>query len=512
MKQALKVMIVITIVLSLGFLFAADYVGSNACSGCHADKYATWEDSGHPWKANVIVDNNPPPYPSEAADNNFMGDWMAGLGTTWENVALVIGGYGWKARFVGHDGVIIGTASSSVHTDGHNQFNFFGGVNHGWVDYSKTTENKKYNYGCFKCHTTGPTEEGSWLPDLGLGSFAEGGVGCEGCHGPGGDHVVGPTKTNIDRNYFNQNNGGMGLDYAGQGGLGVVVPTAGSGDVVSQCGACHNRSFAAPINASGGFVKHHEQWDEFIATGHFENGGQNCVTCHDPHKRVIWDGDGITKTCETCHTTQAALTNHPGAANCVDCHMPYAVKSGTTRGESGFQGDVRSHLVKITVKDESMFTADGSNVKDDADRPASLSLEFSCLGCHNADPNDAIHDKTLAEALATAGDMHKEATVGVEGENTVPGSFRLHQNYPNPFNPNTKITFDLSQSQEVYLAVYDILGQEVAVLANGLLPAGSHVVNWNGTSKNGEQMNSGVYLTKLTTENQTQSVKMILMK
>ncbi len=64
----------------------------------------------------------------------------------------------------------------------------------------------------------------------------------------------------------------------------------------------------------------------------------------------------------------------------------------------------------------------------------------------------------------------------------------------------------------MYLAVYDLLGQEVAVLANELLPAGSHVVNWNGISRNGEQMNSGVYLAKLITENQTQSVKMILMK
>jgi hypothetical protein len=526
MKQALKAIVIITIVLSLGFLFAADYVGSAACAGCHGaadlsgtgyDIYTNWEGSGHPWKANVIDNNNPPPYPSVAADNNFMADWMTGLGTAWEDIALVIGGYGWKARFVGHDGVIIGTASSSVHTDGHNQFNFYGGVNHGWVDYDKSTENKKYNYGCFKCHTTGPSTEGSWLPDLGLGTFAEGGVGCEGCHGPGSDHAAGPTAENIARAYINPNNDGNGLDYGGAGGNGVVMAKAGSvtttDDVVTSCGMCHNRSFTAPINSSGGFIKHHEQWDEFIATGHFENGGQSCVTCHDPHKRVIWDGDGITKTCETCHTTQAALINHEGTQSCVECHMPYAAKSGTTRGESGFQGDIRSHLMKITVKDESMFDASGDQVRDDVDRPASLSLEYSCLGCHNADSNDAISDKTLAEALASAGDMHKEqTTVGVEDETTVPGTFRLHQNYPNPFNPNTKITFDLSQSQEVHLAVYDLLGQEVSVLTNGLLPAGSHEVNWDGISKNGEQMNSGVYLAKLITENQTQSVKMILMK
>ncbi|NHZ85179.1 MAG: T9SS type A sorting domain-containing protein, partial [Planctomycetia bacterium] len=257
-----------------------------------------------------------------------------------------------------------------------------------------------------------------------------------------------------------------------------------------------------------------EQWDEFVATKHFESGGQTCLTCHDPHKRVIWDGDGITKACESCHTAQAALINHEGTQTCIECHMPYAAKSGAQQGESGYQGDIRSHLMKITVKDESMFTEDGSNVRDDADRPASLGLEYSCLGCHNADPNDSTPDKTLADVLANAEDMHheKETNLAVEGSNAVPGSFRLYQNYPNPFNPNTNITFDLNQAQEVYLAVYDLLGQEVAVLTNGLLPAGSHVVNWDGISKNGEQMNSGVYLAKLITENQTQSVKMILMK
>ena len=382
------------------------------------------------------------------------------------------------------------------------------------MDYEKTTENKKYNYGCFRCHTTGPTEEGSWLADKGLGDFAEGGVGCEGCHGPGGDHIGGPTKDNIDVHYFNQNNGGNGLDYAGKGGLNMVVPTKGDGDVVSQCGACHNRSFASPINASGGFVKHHEQWDEFVATSHFEKGGQDCSTCHDPHKRVIWDGDGITKKCETCHNPSGdMIINDHTSVGCVDCHMPYAAKSGTKVGMSGFQGDVRSHLMKITVKDESMFTDDGSNVRDDADRPASLGLEYSCLGCHNADPNDAVADKTLEGALATAGKMHEErTTVGVEDDAIIPVSFKLYQNHPNPFNPTTAIKFDLTSAQNVHVAIYDMLGQEVAVLNNSELVAGSHSLSWNGVADNGIQVNSGVYIAKLTTGRNSKSIKMILMK
>ena len=95
MNKALKIALILSVVLSFGMLSAQDYVGSNSCSGCHSGQYGTWEDSGHPYKANVIVDNQPPYYPTVATDNNFMSDWMTGLGTTWDNVALVIGGYGW---------------------------------------------------------------------------------------------------------------------------------------------------------------------------------------------------------------------------------------------------------------------------------------------------------------------------------------------------------------------------------------------------------------------------------
>jgi len=82
--------------------------------------------------------------------------------------------------------------------------------------------------------------------------------------------------------------------------------------------------------------------------------------------------------------------------------MPYADKSGTTRGQSGYKGDIRSHLFRITPNTESMFTEDGKWVKDDDTREASLSPAYSCLGCHNDDPNDDIPDMTLEAAAAAA--------------------------------------------------------------------------------------------------------------
>lgn len=378
-----------------------EFIGSDACKTCHTDKYTDWAESGHPYKFTITEGNTGPVYPVEA--QNFQNDWLNNLtdgSVTWDNIAGVIGGYGWKARFVGTDGDIIGTLESQFNPEyGHNQYNFFGGQDLGWSDYHPT-DKKTYNYSCFKCHTTGGTEDGTWLEGVdSLGSFTEGGIGCESCHGPGSLHVNEPSKTNIDRVYEFAHIGNSGLEIDGV----LQEPNEMSDDVNFLCGTCHNRDYKNPINAKGGFIKHHEQWDEFTTTDHMA-GGMTCITCHDPHKRVIWDGDGITKTCASCHTEQAAKTNHGSSATCIDCHMPYAAKSGAKQGLSGYEGDVRSHLVRITVDTASMFTEDGAWVRDDETRPASLSPAYSCLGCHN---RNGETNKTLEAAVAAAKDMHK---------------------------------------------------------------------------------------------------------
>ena len=385
----------------------AKFVGSDACMSCHSDKYDDWVASGHPYKFNVIEDGVQPTYPNEAI--NFQDTWMSNLGDgshDWSNIAGVIGGYGWKARFVGTDGHIIGTANSEFSTGmGQNQMNFYGGENHGWADYHPGDE-KIYNYSCFKCHTTGGTTEGTWLEGVDdLGTFSEGGIGCESCHGPGSLHADDPSKENIDRVYefAHTDNSLGGLEVNGT----VQSPDPNGDDVVFLCGTCHNRGYANPIDAKGGFIRHHEQWDEFVVTKHGE-AGLTCTACHDPHKRTIWDGDGVTATCTSCHTDKQANTKHNASATCIDCHMPFAAKSGAKIGESGYRGDVRSHLMTIIPNTESMFTEDGSWVRDDETRQAALSPAYSCLGCHNDDPNDNIPDKTLEDAAAGAVGMHAQ--------------------------------------------------------------------------------------------------------
>ncbi len=487
------------------------YVGSETCGACHAAKYGDWIESGHPYKFSVIENNQAPTYPGFAT--NFQDSWMDSLGDgtlDWSNIAGVIGGFGWKSRFVGTDGHLIGTGGSSLPGagGGHNQFNFYGGEAHGWVNYHPG-DTKIYNYSCFKCHTTGGDTTGTWLDGVdGLGTFTEGGVGCEGCHGPGSNHSQSGGNTDfIDRvyEYAHLDNSLNGLDIDGT----VQTPDANSDDVNFLCGTCHNRSYTSPINSSGGFIKHHEQWDEFVATDHYANGF-DCSNCHDPHKRAIWDGDAIIVTCEACHSAQAATMNHSSSATCIDCHMPFAAKSGTTRGASGYKGDVRSHLFSITVNDESMFTDDGSAVRDDATRSASLSPAFSCLGCHNDDPNDTAGDKTLAEAVAGAANMH--STSAIDPSANIPTAFALKQNYPNPFNPSTRIVFELPQDTEVSLAIFDVQGQMVYEIVDGSMKAGKHVAIWNGRSSQGKVLPSGVYFARMSAAGVDQMIKMLLVK
>ncbi|NNE45063.1 MAG: T9SS type A sorting domain-containing protein, partial [Rhodothermales bacterium] len=84
--------------------------------------------------------------------------------------------------------------------------------------------------------------------------------------------------------------------------------------------------------------------------------------------------------------------------------------------------------------------------------------------------------------------------VGVDGTGEIPIAFELYQNYPNPFNPSTTIAFDVPQTSDVSVAVFDLLGRQVRTLVNGSLPAGKHTVTLNAQS-----MSSGLYVVRFDT-------------
>lgn len=94
----------------------------------------------------------------------------------------------------------------------------------------------------------------------------------------------------------------------------------------------------------------------------------------------------------------------------------------------------------------------------------------------------------------------------------LPESFSLSQNYPNPFNPETVIEFALPQTADVTLEVYNVAGQKVATVTSGPMTAGYHRVTFDGRDDYGNQLASGIYLYRLTTNGYSETRKMILVK
>jgi hypothetical protein len=96
----------------------------------------------------------------------------------------------------------------------------------------------------------------------------------------------------------------------------------------------------------------------------------------------------------------------------------------------------------------------------------------------------------------------------------LPGNILSSMNYPNPFNPETTIAFDLPESGNVRLDIYNIRGQKVTTLINKELNAGNHQFIWNGKNQQGNTMPSGVYLYRVDADGgrYTSTRKMLLLK
>jgi hypothetical protein len=343
---------------------SAGYIGSQTCSGCHVEIYETFIKSGHPWKLNPVVDGKTPNYP-------FTRLTQLPEGYTWNDISYVIGGYHWKARFMNKEGYIITEEPGSTGNSEYlNQFNFanpFINMGAGWVTYKSGTENLPYD--CGSCHTTGynPTGNQDGLPGI-KGTWVEPGIQCEECHGPGSLHVANPQ----------------------------LVDMKISRDA-EECGQCHRRGDVEEVDAKGGFIEHHEQYEELYQSKHIV---LDCVICHDPHTGVIQLREAnlaTTRTsCEDCHFKQAQFQKVAHQQQCIECHMPRIIKSAWGDPEK-FTADIRTHVMAIDPNQVSQFNEDGTQSL------SQIGLDFACRHCHLP---GTILAKTDDELIAAANDYH----------------------------------------------------------------------------------------------------------
>jgi hypothetical protein len=93
----------------------------------------------------------------------------------------------------------------------------------------------------------------------------------------------------------------------------------------------------------------------------------------------------------------------------------------------------------------------------------------------------------------------------------IPTEYALSQNFPNPFNPTTTINFSLPNEGQVNLSVYNLLGEEIATLASGLMDAGSYTAVWNSIDHAGRRMSTGMYFYRLMVDNRVVATKKMLL-
>jgi hypothetical protein len=127
-------------------------------------------------------------------------------------------------------------------------------------------------------------------------------------------------------------------------------------------------------------------------------------------------------------------------------------------------------------------------------------LVFSGPG--SAAPKNRIKIVPTGELPPSPPDQHPEHRTS-----DLPLIFSLDQNYPNPFNPSTIIRYSLPANSLVSLKVYDLLGQEVATLVDGVLDAGYRTATWNAAN-----FPSGVYFYRLRAGDFVQTRKLAIIK
>jgi len=178
--------------------------------------------------------------------------------------------------------------------------------------------------------------------------------------------------------------------------------------------------------------------------------------------------------------------------------------------------DENDNKIEIAVP-RALIQADGSEV-----RPFIYSVGNENWDAEEYFPDDIIAEEGPAYVLnynfmtgaapyqVMAGDPQ---AIGSHDAGRTPTEFSLDQNYPNPFNPATNIRFTLPVADNVNIVIFDVLGRQVATLANNQpFGASTHVVTWNGLNDAGYQVGSGVYFYQIATSQYSATKKMILMK
>jgi hypothetical protein len=175
------------------------------------------------------------------------------------------------------------------------------------------------------------------------------------------------------------------------------------------------------------------------------------------------------------------------------------------------------HLVRIQVQDntgghvtpqDSVWVKAGESVQITAEADTASGYIFKQW---TGDvENNAASLTLIADHPLTVVAVFEIPSAVAQGE--IPAVFALRQNAPNPFNPQTLIFYDIPESGQVNIQVFDIRGQMVRSLVSGFHAAGSYEVIWDGKNNRGETVGTGTYIYLMKSGNFIKRMKAVFLK
>jgi len=121
-----------------------------------------------------------------------------------------------------------------------------------------------------------------------------------------------------------------------------------------------------------------------------------------------------------------------------------------------------------------------------------------------------ISDNIITASINNLGDfaVFKNPTL----DKPLPSEVELKMNYPNPFNSSTTIPIELPEESFVEVAIYNILGEKIAILFEGIKSSGYHDIHWNGMNQFGRPVSSGIYFASVHFGQKIYNQKIMLLK